>query len=139
MGDSLTGVLFRADGTLSVVQVPSNTQGFLNILYGLIHCDYVEGVRLINGLHGSVEGMFYVDEEGALKEDRILNENATAFLEYVGRGDGRREYPQLYGNAVLFGIPDENGYDRSLNEGARNLVPLGIALATGKVIDYDNV
>lgn len=109
MSKPYTGYLIPADSSKPMCRVE-------------LSGDYTEIQTAINARHFDVLAVcpdvdFFVDDEGLLVAEPQLNERATRlFIREVIRQTGRLPHAGIYGDVLLTGGADEEGYTVSISE-----------------------
>lgn len=141
MGEPLNAVLFRMDGTIAQAHLPLidhhvDSRGYdLSRIRALTGAETLTITPLINGHTKSQNG--HVWSDGSIRAvDRGHNVLIEALYSYVCAS--QHEPPgttPFYGDAILAADIDNND-DDFLNWRPVILVPLGIMLCTGRVVDF---
>src|SRR5881275_1990999 len=107
MTDLLKGLLIRPDGTTEHVEQRASERP-LDFMYRTI------GASPVTVLTARDDLDIWLDDEGLLREEVVLNAPAAAIYAVAAQIDGD-EMPVLAGNALVLGGTDDEGDTRSLS------------------------
>lgn len=96
-----TAIQITVDGQITEITPKNGTDFSLEEFYEYTNCDCIENVYLPN------DKIMVVDEEGALRENRKVNETASKFLYIISVSEGKGCTVPIFGNVMVINREQE--------------------------------
>jgi len=96
-----TAIRIAVDGRITEITPKNSTDFSLEEFYKYTDCDCIENVYLPN------DKIMVVDEEGALRENRRVNETASKFLCIISVSEGKGCTIPIFGNVMIINKEQE--------------------------------